>query len=87
MAAGFGRMLALKANFEQKKRTSRVRMSDKICTNSQPVPIREPANKYDSKKWLSTAPRAADCAVLRLWPVQAGPAGIRGSGNGERVHS
>ncbi|EAC1413617.1 hypothetical protein D6O35_23180 [Salmonella enterica] len=56
MAAGFGRMLALKANFEQKKRTSRVRMSDKICTNSQPVPIREPANKYDSKKWLSTAP-------------------------------
>ena len=31
-------------------------MSDKICTNSEPVPIREPANKYDSKKWLPTAP-------------------------------
>lgn len=56
MAGGFARMLSLSGDFEQKKRTSRVRMSDKICTNSEPVPIREPANKYDSKKWLSTAP-------------------------------
>lgn len=49
-------MLALSGDFEQKKRTPRVRVSDKICTNSQPVPIREPANKYDTENRLSAAP-------------------------------
>ncbi|KAA5557128.1 hypothetical protein F3G54_31745 [Pseudomonas aeruginosa] len=55
MVGGFARMLSLSGDFEQKKRTPRVRVSDKICTNSQPVPIREPANKYDSENRLSAA--------------------------------
>ncbi|OSB21797.1 hypothetical protein B4Q14_24550 [Klebsiella pneumoniae] len=56
MADSFKRMLSLKADFEQKKRTPRVRMSAKRCTNSQPVPIREPAIKYDSENRLSATP-------------------------------
>lgn len=87
MAGDFGRMLALSGDFEQKKRTPGVRMPGKN--------LLKPISRYRSESrqismTVKTGYQPHPRRGLRGFRALASavrPAWIKGSGNGERVHS